>query len=336
MDVPAALSAAANSALNDLWRTSFTLPVDEANLRAKAGISAEAELKLAHARADAIAKIQNSPDALNAEQLAFVSGGGGGLNAPGGTMAYDDYSGFVKIFDGATLSGWNGEADVWSVEEGAIHSNNTPGHTTGQHHIHYVGPGYLVKDFDLKVEMKMTQGANGGIQYRSRLLAPAHGPGRSISDPATIADPLGKPLPPGVTNLASATAAGITGGNPWQVSGYQFDMDSGNGYTGQLYEGQGRSIVTGPGEMVQLFPSGLRFVLGRVAEPASQYVKPLGEWNQIEIIARGNTLIHMMNGHVMSITVDDDPVRHALQGIISLQLEAGGQIWYRNVWLKHL
>ena len=77
-------------------------------------------------------------------------------------------------------------------------------------------------------------------------------------------------------------------------------------------------------------------VIGRVAEPASQYVKSLGEWNQIEIIARGNTLIHQMNGHVMSVTIDDDPARRASQGIISLQLEMSGQIWYRNVWLKQL
>jgi chorismate-pyruvate lyase len=36
----------------------------------------------------------------------------------------------------------------------------------------------------------------------------------------------------------------------------------------------------------------------------------------------------------MSITVDDDPVARAPQGILSLQLEGSGQIWYRNVHLK--
>ena len=40
----------------------------------------------------------------------------------------------------------------------------------------------------------------------------------------------------------------------WQVSGYQFDMNSANNYTGQLYEGQGRGIVNAPGGMVSLLP----------------------------------------------------------------------------------
>ena len=61
-----------------------------------------------------------------------------------------------------------------------------------------------------------------------------------------------------------------------------------------------------------------------------------GDWNQVEIIARGNTLVHMINGHVMSVTVDDNPEFRAHQGILSLQLEGNGQIWYRNVYVKSL
>jgi hypothetical protein len=45
-------------------------------------------------------------------------------------------------------------------------------------------------------------------------------------------------------------------------------------------------------------------------------------------------MIHMINGQVMSITVDDDPLARVPQGILSLQLEGSGQIWYRNVYLK--
>ena len=45
-------------------------------------------------------------------------------------------------------------------------------------------------------------------------------------------------------------------------------------------------------------------------------------------------MIHMFNGHVISVTIDDDPVARAPMGILSLQLEGNGQIWYRNVYLK--
>ena len=61
-----------------------------------------------------------------------------------------------------------------------------------------------------------------------------------------------------------------------------------------------------------------------------------GEWQQVEIIARGNTLVHILNGHVISMTIDDNPTFRALKGILSLQLEGSGQIWYRNVYVKPL
>jgi hypothetical protein len=273
-------------------------------------------------------------------------GGGGGGGTRGATpVAYDDYAGFTKLWDGRTLNGWDGETDVWSIDNGAIHADTTK--TPGQHHIFYKGPGAIMKDFDLKVEMRMSEkGANGGIQYRSRLLHPAHG--------GSIENPMGKALPPTITTLQAAIAAGITavpapsadgrGGrgapNPWQVSGYQFDMDSNNSYTGGLYEGQGRGIVNLPGGVVQLLPNRQQVRIGTAADNPTQFVKPHkgldGEWNQLEIVARGYTLVHLVNGHVITVSVDDNPADRAPAGILSLQLEGSGQIWYRNVYLKPL
>ena len=87
-----------------------------------------------------------------------------------------------------------------------------------------------------------------------------------------------------------------------------------------------------------LLPGRCKILLGKLPGDAKAAIKPhqglAGEWNQIEIIVRGNTMIHMMNGQVMSVTIDDDPVARAPQGILSLQLETSGQIWYRNVYLK--
>ena len=328
-------------------------------------------------------------------------GGGVAFGPPTVKTPYDDYTGFTKIFDGKTFTNWLGETDVWSIQDGTIHADTTK--TPGQHHIHYVGPGAVMRDFTLKVEVKLSAtGANGGVQYRSRLLHPAHG--------GSIADPLGKPLPANVTTMDQAVAAGITSapaqrgggpgaaggrggapgagpggapgggarpggpgaasppdangcvgevgrlspaappaaqgpapgappaGNPWQVSGYQFDMDSANQYTGQLYEGQGRNIITSPGTIGMLLPGACKILLGTINPDPKSAVKPHqgldGEWQQIEIIARGNTLVHIINGQVMSVTIDDDPSARAPQGILSLQLEGSGQIWYRNVYVK--
>jgi hypothetical protein len=328
-----------------------------------------------------------NPPAQGAQQPPGGAGRGGGFNMRAASpVPYDDYTGFTKLWDGATFKNWEGESDVWSIEDGMLHADTTK--TPGQHHIHYTGPNAVMKDFDLKVEFKISaEGANGGIQYRSRLLHAAHG--------GSIADPMGKPLPAGITTMAQAVAAGIAvnppqrqggpgrgrggdpnapgaagaagappagqpqaqpqqpqppaqpprqrpanEGNPWQVSGYQFDLDSANRFTGQLYEGQGRGIQTAPGAIVQMLPERKSIQIGTVSDAPAAIAKPHkgkdGEWQQVEIVARGNTLVHILNGKVISVTIDDNPEMRALQGILSLQLEGSGQIWYRNVYLKLL
>lgn len=280
-------------------------------------------------------------------------GGRGGLGSGAAPAAYNDYTGFTRLFDGQTLTGWDGETDVWSVENGALHADTVK--TPGQHHLHYVGANAVMRDFDLKVEFRISAtGANGGIQYRSRLLMAPH--------KGSIDNPLGAAMPPGITTFAAAVQAGVAervpargnpagGGppatnptqgfqNPWQVSGYQFDLDSDNRYTGGLYEGQGRGIVNLPGGVVMMLPERRLLRIGSTTATPAAAVKPhqglAGEWQQVEIIARGNTLIHLVNGQLITVSVDEDPASRAPQGILSLQLEGSGQIWYRNVYVKHL
>jgi hypothetical protein len=335
-------ATAATDARNDLARASLTSPVNAADLRAKAEAVAKAESELAVQRANEFARVGGPALNLTSNQLtAVIANNGlprGGNTSPGGTFAYSDYTGFTRIWDGKTFAGWDGETDGWKIDHDAIQMDTA--RLPGQHHIHFTGlPGVspIVKDFDLKVEYKASVGSfNGGVQYRSRLLT-GHGPNRSISDPATMADPLGQPLPAGITTQVAANAAGIAG-QPWQVSGYQYDITA--TVAGSLYEGQGRGYITNVGEVVQAFPNGLKFVIGQVADNPMQFQKPNlgvdGEWNQLEIIARGNTLVHLLNGHVITVTIDDDPARRASEGIISLQCEGGGALWYRNVYLKKL
>jgi len=91
---------------------------------------------------------------------------------------------------------------------------------------------------------------------------------------------------------------------------------------------------------VELLPNQQQVRIGTAADNPSQFVKPHkgldGEWNQLEIVARGNTLVHLVNGHVITVSVDDNPADRAPAGILSLQLEGSGQIWYRNVYIKPL
>jgi hypothetical protein len=381
MDLPAALTTAQSAAATALVRASLTVPANPADLAAKANDLAAADLALATARADGFARVQKSLQPLTPEQAtAYARGGTGGRGgaASNWQTAYNDHTGYVALFDGKTLTGWEGEEGKWDVQNGAIHRHQMlePKNFVdfGQYHIHFAGgpglPGPVFGDFDLKVEFKMTSG-NAGVQYRARMetalraqdgepkrVETAGGRGGSNGIPlrnvaAAIADPLGKPLPANVKTLDDALKAGLLPtndaagnpipygngtGHPWQVSGYQYDIyPTPSGNTGSLYEGQGRGVTANGGEFVQFHEDGTRTIIGRAADLVAAYYKE-GDWNQIEIICRGNTMVHMLNGHVVMVATDDDVKQRALKGIISLQLEGpqDNEVWYRNIWIKTL
>jgi hypothetical protein len=49
-------------------------------------------------------------------------------------------------------------------------------------------------------------------------------------------------------------------------------------------------------------------------------------------------MIHMVNGHVMSVVVDDDPERRKSNGLLGVQVHVGPpmKIEYRNIRLKKI
>jgi hypothetical protein len=72
-----------------------------------------------------------------------------------------------SIFNGRDLSGWKGNTELWSVEDGAI-----TGRTTDEKPLTFntflVWEGE-VADFELELDYKIV-GGNSGIQYRSKLI----------------------------------------------------------------------------------------------------------------------------------------------------------------------
>ena len=84
-----------------------------------------------------------------------------------GPADFDDHTGWVQIFDGKTLDGWNGNPEIWHVADGAIIGESSPEKPSGTTNIFYTKaqPG----NFMLKMEIKLEgAGANGGVQYRSQ------------------------------------------------------------------------------------------------------------------------------------------------------------------------
>ncbi len=74
--------------------------------------------------------------------------------------------GFRSLFNGNDLTGWDGNPELWSVEDGCI-----TGKTTGPEQLKYnqflLWRGGVLKNFELRAQVKLA-GNNSGIQYRSR------------------------------------------------------------------------------------------------------------------------------------------------------------------------
>ena len=60
------------------------------------------------------------------------------------------------------------------------------------------------------------------------------------------------------------------------------------------------------------------------------------EWNRMEIIVDGNTLIQKINGVVFAKVSDDDKRMSRRKGVIAMQDHGKGcQVAFRNIRIKH-
>jgi hypothetical protein len=239
---------------------------------------------------------------------------------------FDDHDGWTQIFDGKTLKDWDGDADIWHVEDGALVGVSTPEHPSGTTNI--IWRGGEPANFELKLEMKLEgTGANGGVQYRSYHVEPNLGP------PPEDFTPEQRQQWKERQELDRMHAK-------WNLGGYQADFDFNNKYTGQLYEQSStRAIIAGRGLVVATYPVKKPTLLATLgtSDELKSVIKP-GEWNQVEVIADGNTLINIINGRILSVLVDTDPEFSRAKGLIAVEIEGPGnvKILHRNIWLKKL
>lgn len=253
-------------------------------------------------------------------------GGGGGFRQPD-PVDFNDHSGWISMFDGSTLNGWDGDKSYWRVVDSAIFSESTCEKPTGT--IYLVWQGGEAADFEMKLEMK-GEGAhiNSGVQYRGAI------------QPPRPPSPSARPRPVGTcpSGAPRGTPPDQAGQAKWNMLGAQFDFDGQNRYSGQYYEqATGRGIIAWRGQVVHTEegkPSRLLATLGDKDELGG-YVK-VDDWNQLHIIARGTTMTHIINGHVMSILIDDDATKFRKSGLIGFEIEGTGKIFIRNIWLKKL
>ena len=224
-------------------------------------------------------------------------------------LPFENRDGYEQIFDGTSLKGWDGDPKYWRVADGAI-----VGETTAENKLtentFIIWRGGEPADFELKLEYRINA-TNSGIQIRS-----SHVP----------------------VGTVTGTEKPVEG--KWVLKGYQADIDIANRFTGQIYEERARGFLAMRGQFSYIPPGGGPKVVGalQTTPEALQGIIKNNDWNQVHIIARGNTLTQIVNGHVMSMLVDDDAKNRAVSGLLGFQIHVGNpmKVEFRNIWLKNL
>jgi hypothetical protein len=258
------------------------------------------------------------PETRNTSQQAVNPAGANSAGRPSrfrepDPLDFDEHSGFVQIFDGKTLQNWDGDPNLWRVEDGAIVGETQKGYPHNNSYISY--HGITAKDFDLKLEIKVEEGGGSGIQYRS-----------STGKPWIRLRP-GEPAP----NLA------------WMMTGPQADFwfpvnPRASAYTGQFYsENTDLGILAWRGEVSESEPGKAPRLVGNIGnrDALGGYVR-VNDWNQYEVIARGGVFLHIINGQLMAVYIDDDAnSSNNTPGLIGIEIESFPcKVSVRNIWLR--
>ncbi len=215
-----------------------------------------------------------------------------------GTEPVPGLPGFVSLFNGRDLGGWEGDPRIWSVRDGAI-----TGQTTAE--IRVTENNFLVwkdevEDFELRLKFKL-EGGNSGIYYHAR-----------------------------------KRPAGQTKGEP--MVGTQADFSADGRWTGVIMEYTLREVLAERGQKVLIETNGVRRVTGALGEPALLLgrVRTNG-WNDYTVFAKGGQVKLAINGAPMCELDDRDPKR-LVRGWLALQVHTGSpmRVQFKDIFLRRL
>jgi len=182
-----------------------------------------------------------------------------------------DAEGFEAIFNGKDLTGWEGDATVWRVEDGAI-----TGETTAEKKIKenqfLVWAGGKLKDFELRAKFRLRNG-NSGIYIRCLAREPGKGDAL-VGMQADFAED-----PKWVGTIMEYLRRGILAARGEKVA---------------IDEKGVRKVVASLGDPAELLKA----------------YKPK-EWNDYTVLCQGGHVVLTINGVTLADLQDDDPKRLA-------------------------
>lgn len=224
-----------------------------------------------------------------------------------------DADGFITLFNGKDLTGWEGLEDHWSVKDGTIQGSQTL--ENAKHTFLILGASRAepskFANFELRFKYKwLSTGGDSGIQFRSKMV-------EDTRDPT----------------------------NKFKVGGYQINTVPQRTYDGGLYDEA--SVAGNRGIMSQRgfkttwdkdnkrtndpLPQSAQELLAFVHEPNT-------EFNDVVFVANGGHFTITMNGHLMGEVIDQSPKAVLDGGLIAFQLHTGRAmtIQFKDVKIKFL
>jgi hypothetical protein len=194
-----------------------------------------------------------------------------------------DADGFVTIIGGDDLKVWKGLENYWYSRDGVLGGRQTKENSK---QTFLVFP-FRLRDFDLRLKYKfVSPQGNSGIQFRSKIL-----------DQET-----------------------------YRVGGYQADIDATGAYDGSIYDEAdvvgGRGTVSNRGDRTTWNAESQRHAVKIADSQELLTAINVGDWNDLELVAKGNHITYSINGRVMTELIDESP-NAAREGVLALQLHEG-------------
>jgi hypothetical protein len=211
------------------------------------------------------------------------------------SLSAKESDGFISIFNGNNLDGWDGKPGAWEVKDGEIWCT---GVTKERNWL--IWRGGEPADFTLRLEFRWDAG-NSGVQVRSDDLGDWQVFGYQVE-------------------VAQQKVMGL-----WHHSLLDKKHE----------RRKERFLMALAGEHVTLAKDGSKTVaqIGDGEKIKLSYKEH--DWNTLEIVAKGHTLTQSINGEVFSTVTDHDAKMHRKSGFIALQDHGKGcKVAFRNIRLK--
>ena len=223
------------------------------------------------------------------------------LARPTAQAAEPDKDGFVSLFDGKTLNGWEGLDGFWSVKDGAIVGAETKEHAAPQTFL--ILKDHPVTNFVLSYKYKFaTPAGNSGVQVRSKIIKPEQ-------------------------FQVGGYQADCDGDRHYDGSIYDEQGVAG-----------GRATMSNRGEKTHWDADNKRHNTKMDQDNKALGAKiKANDWNDVLLVANGNHITYSINGEVMTDLVDDSP-KALKTGVLALQLHHGFvmEIQFKDIKIKEM